>query len=324
MEVGPLTAYIVRRLLGAIPLLLLISAISYSLMGLAPGGPTAILSQQARSLTPAARHAYEVALGLDQPWYIQYFYWLKEVVLHGNLGNSFVDQRPVVARIAEKLPITLELLSLALVLTLIVAIPIGIRAAVKRDSWFDNASTAIALIGYGVPIFWLGILLIDLFAMHLRWLPASGISSVGREHDPLDLLRHLILPAATLAIVSVAGWLRYQRAAMIDVLDEPYVQTARAKGLPERVVLYRHALRNALLPMITLLGLQLPGLVGGAYFIEYIFSIPGMGYLGINAIFQRDYPTVMGITMLSALMVILGNLLADVLYGAVDPRIRYD
>ncbi len=324
MEARPLTAYVARRLAGAIPLLLLISLISYGLMGLAPGGPTAILSQQARSLTPAARHAYEVALGLDRPWYVQYFYWLKELVVHGSLGNSFVDQRPVITRIAEKLPITVELLSLALLLTLVIAIPIGIRAAVKRDSFFDNASTAIALIGYGIPIFWLGILLIDVFAMHLRWLPGSGINSVGREGDPLDLLRHLILPALTLAIVSVAGWLRYQRASMLDVLDEPYVQTARSKGLPERVVLYRHALRNALLPMITLLGLQLPGLVGGAYFVEYIFSIPGMGYLGINAIFQRDYPTVMGITMLSALMVILGNLLADVLYGVADPRIRYD
>jgi peptide/nickel transport system permease protein len=324
VEARPLTVYVVRRLLGAIPLLLLISAISYAMMGLAPGGPTAILSQQARSMTPAARHAYEVALGLDKPWYAQYFYWLKELVLHGSLGNSFVDQRPVIARIAEKLPITIELLTFALVLTLLIAIPIGIRAAVKRDSWFDNLSTGIALIGYGVPVFWLGILLIDTFAMHLRWLPASGIHSIGNERDPFDLLRHLVLPAATLAIVSIAGWLRYQRASMIDVLDEPYVQTARAKGLPDRVVLYKHALRNALLPMITLLGLQLPGLVGGAYFIEYIFSIPGMGYLGINAIFQRDYPTVMGITMLSALMVILGNLLADVLYAAADPRIRYD
>jgi peptide/nickel transport system permease protein len=318
------SGYVARRLAGAVPLLLLISFISYALMGLAPGGPTAILSQQARSLTPAARHAYEAALGLDKPWYIQYFYWLKELVVHGSLGNSFVDQRPVIARIAEKLPITVELLSLALVLTLLVAIPIGVWAAVKRDSWFDNVSTAVALIGYGIPVFWLGILLIDVFAMHWHLLPASGISAVGREHDPFDLVRHLILPAVTLAIVSVTGWLRYQRASMIDVLDEPYVQTARSKGLPEWAVLYRHALRNALLPMITLLGLQLPGLVGGAYFIEYVFSIPGMGYLGINAVFQRDYPTVMGITMLSALMVILGNLLADVLYAAADPRIRYD
>jgi peptide/nickel transport system permease protein len=324
MEARPLSAYVVRRLIGAIPLLFLISLISYGLMGLAPGGPTAILSQQARSLTPAARQAYEAALGLDKPWFVQYFYWLKELVLHGSLGNSFVDQRPVIARIAEKLPITVELLSLALVMTLVVAIPIGVRAAVRRDSAFDNLSTGLALIGYGVPIFWLGILLIDLFAMHLRWFPASGLYSVGREGNPLDLLRHLTLPAATLAIVSVAGWLRYQRASMIEVLDAPYIQTARSKGLPERIVLWRHALRNALLPMITLLGLQLPGLVGGAYFIEYIFSIPGMGYLGINAIFQRDYPTVMGITMLSAVMVILGNLLADVLYAVADPRIRYD
>lgn len=324
MEVGSLTVYVVRRLAGAIPLLLLISAISYALMGLAPGGPTAILSQQARAMTPAARHAYEVALGLDKPWYVQYFLWLKEVVLHGSLGISFVDQRPVAQRILEKLPITIELLGLALVLTIAIAVPLGIAAAVRRDSVFDHVSTALALAGYGIPVFWLGILLIDAFAMHLRWLPASGISAVGLENDPVDRLRHLILPALTLTIVSIAGWMRYQRASMLEVLDQPFVQTARSKGLPERVVLYRHALRNALLPMITLLGLQLPGLVGGAYFIEYVFSIPGMGYLGINAVFQRDYPTVMGITMLSAVMVILGNLLADVAYAAADPRIRYD
>jgi peptide/nickel transport system permease protein len=199
-----------------------------------------------------------------------------------------------------------------------------VYAATKRNSWFDIGSTAIGFVAYGIPVFWLGIVMIDVFAVHLRWLPASGIASLGRENDLLDRLRHLVLPVVTLAIVSFASWMRYQRGAMLEVLSAPFVRTARAKGLTERVVVYRHALRNALIPTVTLLGLTLPGLVGGAFFVEYIFSYPGMGYLGITSVFARDYPTVMGITMLSAVLVVLGNLLADVFYALVDPRIRYD
>ncbi|MBV9439839.1 MAG: ABC transporter permease [Candidatus Eremiobacteraeota bacterium] len=319
-----MTAFIVRRVVGAIPLLLIISLISYALMGLAPGGASAILGQQARSLSPAARAAYAASLGLDKPWYVQYFYWLKELLLHGSLGRSFVDHRPVIQRIAEKMPITIELVGLALIVTLLIAIPVGVAAARRRNSLFDVGATAIAFTAYGIPVFWLGIVLIDFFALKLGWLPSSGINSLGHEHDPIDRVRHLILPVATLAIVGFAGWMRYQRGAMLEVLNQPYIRTARAKGVPEGNILYRHALRNALIPIVTLLGLSLPALVGGAFFIEFIFSVPGMGYLGINSVFQRDYPTVMGTTMISAAVVILGNLLADVGYALVDPRVRYE
>ncbi len=317
-----MTAYIVRRLLGAIPLLLIVSFVSYALMGLSPGGPGAILGQQAHGLTPAMRARFIAQLGLDKPWYVQYFYWLV-ALLHGSLGYSFVDNRPVLAKILERLPVTLEVLTLSLILTLAIAIPIGVQAATKRGSWFDHTSSAVAFTAYATPVFWLGIVLVDVFAIHLRWLPTSGMTSLGRG-DLGDRLRHLVLPVATLTIVSFASWMRYQRGSMIEALAAPFVRTARAKGLPERAVVYRHALRNALIPTVTLLGLTLPALVGGAYFIEYVFSLPGMGLLGIDSVFSRDYPTVMGITLLSAILVVAGNLLADVLYAFVDPRIRYE
>ena len=317
-------AFIVRRVAGAIPLLLFVSFVSYALMGLAPGGPAAIFAEQAHAMSPAARAAFVASLGLDKPWYVQYLYWLKELLLHGSLGTSFVDGRPVVLRIAEKMPVTLELIGLAMIVTLAVAVPLGVAAATKRGSAFDVVTTALAFLAYGVPVFWLGIVLIDVFAVQLRWFPGSGIASLGRLGDPLDRLWHLVLPVASLSLVGFASWMRYQRGAMLDVLDQPYIRTARSKGLSERAVIYSHALRNALIPIVTLLGLSLPALVGGAYFVEYVFSVPGMGYLGLNAVFQRDYPTVMGITLLSAVLVVLGNLLADVAYAVVDPRIRYE
>ena len=317
-----MTAFVVRRLLGAIPLLLLVTFISYALMGLSPGGPGAILGQQARGMTPAVRANFIAQLGLDKPWYVQYAFWLG-ALLHGSLGYSYVDNRPVFAKILERLPITLELLGLSLVVTLAIAIPVGVRAATKRGSWFDYLSSAIAFTAYATPVFWLGIVLVDVFAIHLRWFPTSGIASLGGG-GLVDRLRHLVLPVAALSIVSFASWMRFQRGAMIEALSAPYVRTARAKGLRESLVVSRHALRNALIPTITLLGLTLPGLVGGAYFIEYVFSLPGMGLLGIDSVFGRDYPTVMGITLLSAVLVIAGNLLADVLYAVADPRIRYD
>ncbi len=319
-----MTGFIVRRVLGAIPLLLFVSFVSYALMGLAPGGPSAIFAEQAHAMTPAARAAFIASLGLDKPWYVQYLYWLKELVLHANLGTSYVDGRPVVARIAENMPVTLELIGLSIVVTLLIAIPLGVAAATRRNSAFDVGTTALAFVAYGVPVFWLGIVLIDVFAVKLRWFPASGVASLGHLGDPLDRLWHLVLPVATLSIVGFASWMRYQRGAMLEVLEQPYIRTARSKGLSERAVIYRHALRNALIPIVTLLGLSLPALVGGAYFVEYVFSVPGMGYLGLNAVFQRDYPTVMGITLLSAVLVIAGNLLADVGYVLIDPRVRYE
>lgn len=319
-----MSTFVFRRIAGVLPLLFIITLISYAMMGLAPGGPTALMVHEARAVSPAERQHLMALLGLDKPWYVRYFYWLGALVLRGNLGYSYVDNRPVIAKIVEKLPVTIELIGLSLIVTLLVSIPIGVTAARYRNSLFDHVSSLISFAGYGIPVFWLGMLLIDAFALHLRWLPAAGIASLGHEHDPIDNLRHMVLPVVTLSFVSLASWIRYQRGAMLNVLSESYIRTARSKGLAERTVIYRHALRNALMPTITLLGLSLPSLVGGAYFLEYVFSLPGMGYLGINSVFTRDYPTVMGITLLSAILVVFGNLTADIGYALVDPRVRYD
>ncbi len=291
-------------------------------MALAPGGPAAVLGPRG-ALSPDVMARINALYGLDKPWYVQYFYWLKQLLLHGSLGTSYVDHRPVVEKVLERLPVTIELVGLALLLTLLLAIPIGIYAGAHRGSLFDNVSSAVGFAFYGMPVFWLAIVLIDLFAVQLRWFPSSGLSSLGRDNDPVDRLWHLALPVVAIALVSFVSWMRYQRSSIIEAMSSPYIRTARSKGLSERDVLVRHALRNALLPIITLLGLSLPTLVGGAYFVEYVFSIPGVGYLTFTSIFSRDYPTLMAITMLTAVLIVLGNLIADVAYAIVDPRIRY-
>jgi peptide/nickel transport system permease protein len=324
LEAGLVTSYVVRRILGAIPLLLFISVVTYAMMALAPGGPAAVLGPKGQGISPEAIRRLNALYGLDKPWYVQYFYWLKELVLHGSLGTSFVDHRPVIEKVLEKLPVTVEMVGLALLLTLLIALPIGVYAGAHRNSPFDTISSAVGFVFYGVPVFWLAIVLINIFAVHLRWFPSSGIASLGHENDALDRLRHLLLPVVALALVSFVSWMRYQRSSIIEAMSAPYIRTARSKGLSEREVLFGHALRNALLPVVTLLGLSLPALVGGAYFVEYIFSIPGIGYLTFSSIFSRDYPTLMAITMLTAVLIVAGNLLADIAYAVVDPRIRYE
>jgi peptide/nickel transport system permease protein len=322
LDAEAVIAYIVRRILGAIPLLLFISIVTYAMMALTPGGPTAILGPHG-AVSPAVAARLNALYGLDKPWPVQYVLWLKELVFHGSLGTSFVDARPVIVKIFERLPVTIEMVGLALLLTLAIAIPAGIYAGARRGSFFDNASSAIGFLFYGMPVFWLAIVLIDLFAVQLRWFPSAGLSSLGREGDPIDRLWHLVLPVVAIALVSFVSWMRYQRSSIIEAMNSSYVRTARSKGLSERDVLMRHAFRNALLPIVTLLGLSLPTLIGGAYFVEYVFSIPGIGYLTFTSIFARDYPTLMAITMLTAVFIVAGNLLADIAYAIVDPRIRY-
>jgi peptide/nickel transport system permease protein len=314
--------FIIRRIAGAIPLLLFISIVTYAMMALAPGGPAAILGPRG-AVSPAVVAQINRLYGLDKPWFVQYFYWLKQLVFHGSLGTSYVDSRPVVAKVLERLPVTIEMVGLALLLTLLIAIPIGIYAGAHRGSFFDNASSTIGFIFYGMPVFWLSIVLIDLFAVQMRWFPSSGLSSLGRENDPIDRFWHLVLPVCAIALVSFVSWMRFQRSSIIEAMSSGYIRTARSKGLSERDVLVKHAFRNALLPIVTLLGLSLPTLVGGAYFVEYVFSIPGIGYLTFTSIFTRDYPTLMAITMLTAVLIVAGNLLADIAYAVVDPRIRY-
>lgn len=317
--------YLVRRLLGLVPLLLGISVISYAMMSLAPGGSTSVFLGSSRPMRPEDIAIIRHNLGLDKPWYVQYFYWIFNIVAHHDFGFSFIDGRPVTVKILEKLPVTAELIGIAFTCTLLIAIPVAIYSATHKNSLIDYIATVVVFAGYGMPTFWLGLMLLEIFSVHFRLFPASGLTSIGAGgFDLADRARHLILPVATLTFVSLASWIRYQRAAMLEVLGEDYIRTAAAKGLSQRAVVYKHAFRNALLPVITLFGLYLPVLLTGAYFVEIVFSIPGMGYLGLNAIFERDYPTVMAITLFSAGLVVAGNLLADIAYAAADPRIRYD
>ena len=239
-----MSAFIIRRVVGAIPLLLFISIVTYAMMALAPGGPSAVLGPRGGGISPDVMKHINALYGLDKPWYVQYFYWLKELVLHGSLGASYVDGRPVIAKVFEKLPVTIEMVGLALLLTLVIALPIGIIAGAKRGSPFDNISSAVGFIFYGMPVFWLAIVLIDIFAVQLRWFPTSGLSSLGHEDDQLDRLWHLVLPVVAIALVSFVGWMRYQRSSIIDAMNSGYIRTARSKGLSERDVLFRHAFRN--------------------------------------------------------------------------------
>ncbi|MDO9584976.1 MAG: ABC transporter permease, partial [Syntrophales bacterium] len=264
---------------------------------------------------------------LDKPLHVQYLKWAKKLLVL-DLGTSFSsDRRPVSDKILERLPITIILNVLSMLLILLVAIPIGVLSAVRQNSLFDRITGVFVFIGFAMPTFWLALLLMILFGVQLGWLPISGIRSLNYEYLPagkafLDLIKHLIMPVLLSAFGGLAGFSRYMRANMLEVIRQDYITTARAKGLSERVVIYKHALRNALLPVVTILGLSVPGLIGGSVIFETIFAIPGMGQLFYMAVMSRDYPTVMGILFIGALLTLLGNLLADISYALVDPRIR--
>ncbi len=318
-------SFVLKRLLQSIPILLGVSLLSFFIMHLAPGDPTALFTDPNVNPTELAR--IRANWGLDKPIIVQYFYWLGNA-LRGNFGTSYMTGMPVVTEILERLPATLLLMITSFIITLLITIPLGVISAVKKGKWFDNAVTIFSFAGMATPSFWLGLMLMLLFSVKLGWLPAVGM------YDPLirdqgiggrvwDIIRHMILPVTTMTLLSLTGLTRYQRAAMLEVLNQDFIRTARAKGLSERIVIFKHALRNALIPIVTILGLSLPDLFGGAFIIETIFAWPGMGRLGVMAIFQRNYPLIMGIVMLSAVLIVLGNLLADIAYAWVDPRIRY-
>ncbi|MFA4966976.1 MAG: ABC transporter permease [Candidatus Margulisiibacteriota bacterium] len=318
--------YVFGRLLQLIPLLIGISLISFFVMHLAPGDPTALFIDP--NVNPAELARVKANWGLDQPIYIQYGKWLFNAV-KGDFGRSYITSQPVIAEIGERLPATLLLMISSMILTLLISIPIGVYSAVKKGSWFDNFFTVFSFAGMAIPSFWLGLMLMLLFSVQLDWLPAVGMFNPLMKHThplyrALDVVIHMILPLTTMTVLSLAGISRYQRAAMLEVLNQDFIKVARAKGLPERVVIFKHALRNALIPIVTILGLSLPDLFGGAFIIETVFAWPGMGRLGVQSIFQRNYPDIMGIVMLSAVLIILGNLLADMGYAIVDPRIRYE
>jgi peptide/nickel transport system permease protein len=309
--------YLMRRLVLSIPILLLVTIMVFGLIHLIPGDPvTVILGQEA---TPEVEAALRAELGLDRPLVAQYLTWLGNV-LRGDLGRSLVDRTPVIDQIKLRLPITLELTLGTFIIALLIALPAGIISATRRGSVADYSSTLLALGGLSIPSFWLAIMLILLFAVRLRWLPASGY--VPFSEDPRANLAAMIMPMAATGIRESAALTRMLRSSLLEVLGADYVRTARGKGLGEWLVVMRHALSNALVPVVTSAGLLLAGLLGGLVITETIFAIPGFGRLIVEAIYQRDFVTVQGAILVSALMVVLVNLLVDLLYALIDPRIR--
>jgi peptide/nickel transport system permease protein len=301
-------------------MLLGITLIAFTFMNVAPGDPvTAMIDpQQGSSVNiDELRERY----GLNQPLPVRYALWLKEV-LTGNFGYSYTTGQPVLKRIAERIPPTIELMGVALVVSTVVGCALGIGAALRRHSVWDYALTSLSMVWISVPAFFFALVALYIFALQLRLLPTFGMATPGSD-DPFDHLKHLILPVAVLSLEALAAITRYSRSAMLDVLKQDYVVTARAKGLADRTVTLRHAFRNALLPVITVVSLRIPALLGGAVVIESVFQWPGMGTLAILSIQQRDYPVLMGLTLMTATLVLLSNLLADVLYAYADPRIRY-
>jgi peptide/nickel transport system permease protein len=325
-------SYLLRRLLGAIPLLLGILTLLFFVIHLAPGDPTARYFSP--NVSPEVIEQMRRNLGLDRPLHIQYFQWLASFA-RGDFGYSFGQMRPINQILPEVLWNTLQLTLVSMILIFGVGMLIGIVQAVRQYSATDNVLTFLALFFYSMPSFWFALMLILVFSLKAtQWgfpeflrFPASGMTDVGYEFMPfgrrvLDRLEHLVLPAIALGIGNAAGVARYMRGSMLEVINQDYIRTARAKGLSERKVIFKHALRNSMIPIVTLLGLYLPILLSGAVLVEVIFAWPGMGRVIVDAIFQRDYPLVMATSFIIAGMVVLGNLLADVLYAVVDPRIR--
>jgi peptide/nickel transport system permease protein len=316
-------------LLQAIPLILVISAAVFALIQLVPGGPMGVYGKNP-NLTAEDLARLEERLGLNQPVYVQYLNWLGAVA-RGDLGYSYDTKRPVTAEIADRLPATIYLMSVTFVVVLAIAIPVGILCAVKQYSWIDNVISTLTFAGQALPVFWLGLMLIMIFYGWARnpvtgapLLPARGMATLGEGFSLGDRLHHLILPVVTLGLGWISWYSRYLRSSMLDVLHQGYVRTARAKGLSERIVLQRHAFKNAAIPLVTVIALDLATLVTGALYVEIIFSWPGMGQLFYRAATRRDYPVLMAITMLAAVVVVFANIIADVVYAWVNPRIRYD
>lgn len=311
--------FIIRRILQAIPITLLITVVAFFVVYLAPGSPFDVAENPRvpREVVLRLQEMY----GLNKPIYEQYWNWISNV-LQGNLGVSYSNQM-VSDIIGARLMPTMLLMSTYLVVSLLIAIPVGIVAAVRQYSAADYALSIFSYVGISTPSFWLGIMLMFAFAVKLRWFPTNGMNSYG-VNTLSDTIWHMALPVTSLSFLSIAGWSRYVRAQMLEVIRQDYIRTARAKGLSERVVIFKHAVRNAMIPVITLIGLSVPAIVSGAAITETIFSWPGLGRQSVQAALNRDYPTVMAFILITGITVQMGNLLADVLYAVADPRIRYD
>lgn len=313
--------YVARRLIQAIPLLFGISLISFAILKAVPGGPTAAYEGNP-SFTDEDLRRLEAAFGLDQPVHVQYINWLTHFV-QGDWGYSYSGGQPVLQLILERLPNTLWLTIASYLAVLAIAIPIGVLTATRQYSWFDHVVTGSTFAFLSTPTFWLGLLLLLFFGLQLRWLPLGGIQTLGTDFDLIDRLRHLILPVATLALVQIGSYTRFLRANMLETIHQDFMRTARAKGLTERVIVMRHGLKNAAIPLVTVAALDLPDLFAGALVTEQIFGWPGMGRLFWDSATRSDYPVLMGILAITSTLIVLANLIADVLYGYLDPRIRY-
>ena len=320
--------YLLKRILMLFPLLLGITLITFTVIHLAPGEPVEMQTAMSPKVSAASRARLREFYGLDKPLHVQYGLWLSHLARF-DFGRSFSpDHRPVADKIVERLPITISLNVITLILEFGLAIPIGIIAAVHRDTLKDRLISVFVFLGISAPTFWLALICMYIFGVKFSWLPISGIHSLGSERLPAlarfwDLAKHLLLPIAIATFGSLAGLSRYMRSSMLEVLSQDYITTARAKGVRERTVIYKHALKNSLLPVITLLGFSLPGLIGGGVIFETIFGIPGMGQLFYQGVMARDYPLVMGILVIGACLTLVGNLLADLSYAFADPRIRH-
>ena len=324
-----MTRYLVRRLGESLPLLLVVSVIVFALLQASPGSPLAQLERDP-TVSQADIERLMEARGLNDPWLVQYGRWLAGAV-RGDFGASLQTGRPALTEVAERVPNTAILVGSAFLVTLLVAIPIGVLSALRQYSVFDHVVTTLTFMGQSIPVYWLGLLLILVFYIGLSnpftggpLFPAGGMYSLDSEHLLTNRLWHLVLPVSMLVATWAAWYTRFLRASMLDVLSQDYVRTARAKGMPHRRVVYRHALRNAAMPLVTLIGLDLPIVFSGALYTETIFSWPGMGRLFYQSAMRRDYPVLMAIVMLTSVLIVLGNFLADVAYGLLDPRIKYE
>jgi peptide/nickel transport system permease protein len=311
-------AYSIRRLIQAVVLLFIVSIVTFALIHSAPGGP-AILANPDLSREQIDQMSDQ--LGLNDPLPVQYGRWMGNV-LQGDFGVSYNSIEPVINLIGARLPNTLLLAGTALLISIVIAIPLGIVSAIRRNSLLDRLVTSFTFFGISIPVFWLGIMLVVLFSVQLRWLPAGGMSTLGEEFSLRDRIEHMILPVFVLTIANLAELTRYTRSGMITVLGEEYIRTARAKGLSQKSIIVVHALRNALIPVITIIGVLLPRAVSGAAITEAVFSWPGMGSLAVEAATTRDYPVVLATTLTVAVVVVLSSLLTDLAYGFLDPRVR--
>jgi peptide/nickel transport system permease protein len=319
--------FFLRRSGQLLVTLLGITVLTFGIMHLAPGEPTVVQSEMNPKVSAQAREQLRKLYGLDQPLWKQYTDWMGRFVTL-DFGTSFTDGQSVTKIISEKIPITLTINLLSLLLIVAIAVPIGIYAAVRHHSWFDKATTVFVFLGFAMPTFWLALLLMLLFGVMLGWLPISGYQTLGVPMSfgerLIDWGRHLLLPVFVSAFGGLAGFSRYVRSSMLEITLQDYIRTAKAKGLDERTIVYKHAFRNALIPIVTLLGLSVPGLIGGSVIFETIYAIPGMGQLFYQAVTARDYPVVMGITVIGAILTLLGNFAADLSYALVNPKVKVE